>query len=199
MLLKKNKFIFIFILLILSCNTINYKFIEKVSGNEKINFYNSIIFPFGNSKVKIYGIYIEQNNSYKFDLFYDYVEQSLELKFYSILKNTLLFTIEYKKLKKNYYGSFFGMIKRDEIIKKILYFLDVIPKSYELYNTKDDYYVIIDSNKNYQKYDLNFIIKKENLFQVVKYYYEDNKIKRIEYKKGFDTTIFIIKVLEIYE
>ncbi len=202
MLLKKKIVSFIFILFLFCCNTINYKFIEKISLDDKIEFEKNIKNnnPFGDSKIKFYGIYTEKDNNYKFEAFYDYKENIFKLKFYSILKNELLF--EVKKEKNKIYYDFvvksFFILKIDEIIKKFIYFIDIIPKNYQLYNTNDDYYVIVDKNKNYQKYDSYKIIKKENLFQLVKYYYEDNKIKRIEYKAK-NITIFIIEGIEKYE
>lgn len=193
-------FVFIFI----SCHTLKYKFVEKVSYEDKIYFFDKIKSnnPFGISNSKIIGIYTEKNKSYRFETYFDIKSNNLKIKFFSILKNELIFEARFENNDFNYdlVDLFFvGNIK--SIVDNFLYILNTIPNKdkFDLFITNDDYYVLFDKDKNYQKYDSYNIIKKENIFQTVKYYYENNKIKRIEYNKYSDIAIIIIEEITIYE
>ncbi|HOL57856.1 MAG TPA: hypothetical protein PLD75_09905 [Spirochaetota bacterium] len=203
MLLKVKIVSILALLILVSCNTINYKFSEKVSYNDRLTFLEKIKEnnPFGNNKVKLSGIYTERNKSYKFEAFYDFKENKLILKLFSILNKDLIFEARYED-NETYYDFFvqsFFSVKIGIMLKSFIYILKIIPDEFDLYLTNDDYYVIVDSEKNYQKYDSYNIIKKENRFQIVKYYYENNMIKRIEYKKDQNIAIIIIEELEKYE
>jgi hypothetical protein len=95
-------------------------------------------------------------------------------------------------LKKNeyfndYYKDSFYTSKIGNILDKMKYILNIFPENFKLMLTKDDYIVMIDNNKNYQKYDVkNRIIKKENSNDTVRYFYSDdgNKLIRIEFSSS---------------
>jgi len=201
---KKIVISLFFCLIFLNCETINYKFVEKLYDKSKLEFFDKIkdYNPFGKTNVKINGIYTVKNKSYKFEAIYNIKNNSLELKFYSLLsKKDLLFDVRYEKNKIyfDYFIRTFYYLEIINIVNKFIYTVNIIPQQYEIYNTSDDYYVIVDKDKNYQKYDSYNIIKKENIFQRVRYYYEKDKLKRIEYKKFLDLTIFIIEEMVLYE
>ena len=193
---KKIKFILLINLLFLSCNTINYKLVEKLDDKNSTDFYENIKMnsPFiGRGTVK--GIYTERNNSYRYEVFYDLTADFIRVKFNSLLKNEPVFEARYED-NENHYDFFvqsFFSVKIGIILDKLRYFLNVAPKEYTAYRTNDDFLVIIDENKNYHKFEKNLIIKKENTSQLVRYNYENDKLKIVEFRKSGNSVVFLIE------
>jgi hypothetical protein len=187
--MPKSILILFTLIFIFSCKTLNYKFGEKIAKPEKINFDKQIKDSAIKKNAVLTGMYSEKNLSYKFFLDYDLAKSILKLKFTTVLGNDTIFESRLKNDEK-YYDSFDNSIfsvKIGLILDAFNYIFDVFPSQYDLYMTNDDYYVLVDKNRNYQKYDeKNRIIKKENLNCIVRYNYspENDSLTRIEFEKN---------------
>ena len=89
--MKKIFLILVILAITLSCKTLNYKFIEEYSGEEKQYFKEQIaakrLFP---ATGTLEGIFIEKGNTYKFLCTYDLPKEKINLKFFSALDDDLI-------------------------------------------------------------------------------------------------------------
>ncbi|MCD4670391.1 MAG: hypothetical protein K8S14_08090, partial [Actinomycetia bacterium] len=178
--------------------TINYKFTEEIKADEKKEILNNIE---KTDKIKlkgiIKGIFIEKGKNYNFILSYDLSENRLNLKFYSALKNELIFNADLQNAEAtyNYFINTFFSVKIGIILKQFHYIITLFPENTRLYKTNDDYYVILDDNRNYYKYNNFTIVKKENRKYIIRYKYENNQLIAVEIIQ--DTKKYFIKINEV--
>lgn len=194
----KYFFLILLFLFSFSCKTLNYSFFEEITGEEKNVF---MIKTAKNSFMKdngqIGGIYTEKNRNYRFLVTYNIPDGVYKLEFFDIINdNEKIFDarLEENEAFYDFYIDSFFSAKIGSILKRFRYILDINVKESKMFITRDDYKVLKDEKNNFFKFDDYLIIKKENDFNKVKYFYNSKKeIERIEFESPGNNFIITIK------
>ena len=131
---------------------------------------------------------------------YDLSNDLLNLSFFSILKNELVFeaTLNSDESDYKYFVQTFFSVKIGIILRAMKYIFSNCDDFDKIYITNDDYKVIIDGSKNFYKYNDKQLLKKENYNSVCRYFYnETNKISRVEYIDNYLKAYLIINEIRM--
>jgi hypothetical protein len=193
----KQVLLFAILILLSSCVSLNYRFIEKIEDSKRPEFVKRI----NNSEIQkngiLSGIYTEKKISYKFMLKYDLEKDIFSLKFTNILNDENIFEARIQNGEKyyDYFTNSIFSVKIGLILERFRQIITIFPETYNLFVTSDDYLVMVDNEKNYQKYNNNFrIIKKENDKFTIRYIYseKDEKLARIEFKENLNSFLLVL-------